>query len=142
MWTLQHTGNILSKTLEKSQSKSGWNWGSPEWSVSAHWKGHASHQKTVLPNQTWVHSPAHSKANLLTPGFGEGKCSVYCRVPSKESRATRAQNTQTYLMSFSKAFLKARWGRWRGRRVTGYVISSCTSLWLVDGEVTGRCHRG
>lgn len=31
----------------------------------------------VLLNQTWVHSPAHNKANLLTPGCGEGKWSVY-----------------------------------------------------------------
>lgn len=28
----------------------------------------------------------HSKANPLTLGCGEGKCSVYCRVPSKESK--------------------------------------------------------
>ena len=27
-----------------------------------------------------------SKANLLTLGCGEGKCSVYCRASSKESR--------------------------------------------------------
>ena len=39
----------------------------------------------MLPNQTWVHSPAHSKANLLTPGCGEGKYSVYFRAPSKEN---------------------------------------------------------
>lgn len=35
----------------------------------------------VLPNQTWVHFPGHSKVSLLTAGCGEGKCSVYCRVP-------------------------------------------------------------
>ena len=28
-------------------------------------------------NQTWVLSPTHSKANLLTLGCGEGKCSIY-----------------------------------------------------------------
>ena len=27
-----------------------------------------------------------SKTNLLTPGCGEGKYSVYCRVPSKENK--------------------------------------------------------
>ena len=37
----------------------------------------------------------------------------------------------------SKAFLKARWG-WDG----GGGFTSCTVLWLADGEVTGRCHRG
>ena len=44
----------------------------------------------VLPNQTWVHLPTRSKANLLTPGCGEGKCSVYCRAPSKEYRQLEA----------------------------------------------------
>ena len=33
----------------------------------------------LLPNQIWVHSPIHSKANLLTPVCGDGKCSVYCK---------------------------------------------------------------
>lgn len=40
----------------------------------------------MLLNQTWVHLPRHSKANLLTLGHGEGKCNVYCKVPSQESR--------------------------------------------------------
>ena len=40
----------------------------------------------ALPNQTWVHLPASSKGNILTPGCGEGRRSVYCRAPSKESR--------------------------------------------------------
>ena len=35
----------------------------------------------MLLNQTWVHSPTCSKANLLTPGCGEGKCSIYCKAP-------------------------------------------------------------
>ena len=42
--------------------------------------------------------------------------------------------TPNSLKDFSKAFLKARWGR----GVPGYVISSCTILWLVDVEVTGQ----
>ena len=41
---------------------------------------------TVSLNQTWVHVPNCNKAHLLTPGCSEGKCNVYCRVPSKESR--------------------------------------------------------
>ena len=40
-----------------------------------------------LLNKPWVCLPGCSEANLLTLGCGEGKCSVYCRVPSKESRA-------------------------------------------------------
>ena len=40
---------------------------------------------------------------------------------------------------FQKSMFK---GRVIGRgAVTGYVISLCTVLWLVDGEVTGWCHR-
>ena len=35
----------------------------------------------------------HSKANLLTRSFGEGKCSDYCKAPDKESGATNAQKT-------------------------------------------------
>ena len=38
--------------------------------------------------------------------------------------------TPNSLKGFSKAFLKAR----GGRGVLGYVISSCTILWLVDGD--------
>lgn len=26
--------------------------------------------------------------------------------------------------------------------VAGSVISACMVLWLVDGEITGQCHRG
>ena len=37
----------------------------------------------MLPNQTWVCSPI-SKANLLTPGHGQGKHSVSC---SHEARS-------------------------------------------------------
>ena len=40
----------------------------------------------LLLNLAWVCLPTWSKDNLLTPGCGDGKCSVYCRAPSKESR--------------------------------------------------------
>ena len=40
----------------------------------------------MLPNETWVHLSACSEANLLTLGCGERKCSINCRVLSKESR--------------------------------------------------------
>ena len=36
--------------------------------------------------KTWVCLPTCSKANLLTLGSSDGKCSIYCRAPSKESR--------------------------------------------------------
>ena len=51
--------------------------------------------------------PIHSKTNLPIPDFGEGKCSMYYRAPSKEFRAASAQNTQNSPMDFKKAFLKA-----------------------------------
>jgi len=35
--------------------------------------------------QTQVCSLFHSKANLRTPGYGEGMYSVYCRAPNKEN---------------------------------------------------------
>ena len=83
----------------------------------------------VLPNQTWVLSPTCSKANLLTPpDCGEGKCSVYCKVPDKESGTASTQKSPSSQLGFSKAFLKAR----RGGGVLGYVISSHTILcWLM-----------
>lgn len=45
----------------------------------------------VLLNQTWIHCPSHSKANLLIPGGGEGKCSVYYKALDKESGASDAE---------------------------------------------------
>ena len=39
----------------------------------------------LLPNQTCLCSHLHSKANLLTLGYSEGKYSIYCRAPSKEN---------------------------------------------------------
>ena len=53
----------------------------------------------LLQNQIWVCSPTHSKANLLTLGCGEGRCSIYCRVSSKEYRLNS-------LMAFREVFLK------------------------------------
>ena len=43
--------------------------------------------ESLLLNQNWAHhSPACSKVNLSTLGCGEGKHSVYCKAPGKESR--------------------------------------------------------
>lgn len=39
----------------------------------------------LLLNKIWVCLPMRIKANLLTLNCGEGKCSVYCKTPSKES---------------------------------------------------------
>ena len=45
---------------------------------------------TLILSQTWICLPMHSKANLMTPGCGEGKCSVYCRAAREEPRAAGA----------------------------------------------------
>ena len=46
-----------------------------------------------LLNPAWICSPAAQQANLLTPGHGKGKFSVYCRAPSKQKQAAHAQKT-------------------------------------------------
>ena len=48
----------------------------------------------LLPNQTGIHSSMHLKANLPTPGCGEGKRNICYRAPSKEFRTASAENTQ------------------------------------------------
>ena len=40
----------------------------------------------LLQNQTWVHLPSLSKANMLTSDSGERKHGLCCRAPSKENR--------------------------------------------------------
>ena len=88
----------------------------------------------LLPNQTWVYLPVHNKASLLTSGFDEVKCSVYCRVPSKKYRATKCLKDPNSLKAFIEGFLKTGWG------VVQYMISSWTSFWLIGYKVTGSQH--
>lgn len=57
----------------------GWKWGK-KWNQREDW---GQRRKNIvllnLGSWTWVHSPMHHKANLLTWGCGEGKHSIYCR---------------------------------------------------------------
>ena len=53
------------------------------------------HGPGLFLSQSWVCSPTGSKANLLTPSCGEGKCSICCNMPDKESRTGRAQKART-----------------------------------------------
>ena len=75
----------------------------------------------MLANKTWVHSPTCSKANLLTLGCGEGKCKVYCRAPSKESRQLTLKRPE-----LSDGFQRKVFKDWVRERVAGYTVSSWT----------------
>lgn len=60
-------------------------------------------------NQICVCLPVCSEANLLTLGCGEAKCSVYCKVPDKESGTAKFKKPKLEL-GFRKALSKARLG--------------------------------
>ena len=77
----------------------------------------------MLLNQTWVHLPTCSKANLLTPGYSEGKCDIFCREPSKESKAASAQNTRSPQWISRKTFYLFTFNE-------SYYIPSCITYFL------------
>ena len=62
----------------------------------------------LLSNQMGP-SPSHSKAGLLTSGCGEEKCSVYCRVPSKEFRTASVQKGQNSLWISGRHLTTTNW---------------------------------
>ena len=55
-------------------------------------------KRSYVTKRTWVHSPA----NPLAPGCSKGKCSVYCRMPSKAARQLMGQKIQTFRERFLK----------------------------------------
>ena len=65
-------------------------------------------------NQTWVHSPLQRKVNLLTLGCGEGKCGIYCRASSKESRQLVLESPELLEGSQGKLFKDRMRKRERG----------------------------
>ena len=69
---------------------------------------------------------SHSKTNLVVPGCGEGKCSIYCKAPRKEYRRLIFKRPDIS-SGFQESILK---GKMR-ERVSGCMISSCTVLWLM-----------
>ena len=80
----------------------------------------------LLPNQTWVPLPACGEASLLTSGWGEGKYSIYCRVPNKENGQLMLKRSE-----LPNGF---QGGGFKGsvrEGALGCVISSCTILGLV-----------
>ena len=60
-----------------------------------------------------AHLPC-SKVNLLTPGYGEGKYSVYCRHQARSKGSSCSEDLNS-LMVFREAFLKAIFGGEGGR---------------------------
>ena len=58
-------------------------------------------------SQTWVLLPTYSKANLLTPGHGEGTCSFMAKASTRRGMAC-AQTSQTAQRVSAKHILKAR----------------------------------
>ena len=89
----------------------------------------------LLPNQTRVPLPIHSNARLLTAGCGEGKWSVYCRMPKQGVQVNGAQKSWTL-----KGFQRKVFKDWVRERVAVHVIGSWTFFWLVDDEVTRSRH--
>ena len=87
---------------------------------------------TMLPNGVCAQctvKPNHPKHQSLE------QRRVYCRaVPEQVSHAPPPPQTLSSLKGFSKAVLKARWESGG----PGYVIRSCTDLWLSDVEITGQ----
>ena len=61
---------------------------------------------------------------------------VYCKAPSKENRHLMLKRPKP-LDGFQGRVFKDS----VRERVPGCAISSCTVLWLADGEVTGWCFR-
>ena len=90
----------------------------------------------MLWDQTWVHLPTHSKTNLLTLGCDGGKCSIYCRAPSKESRQLEELKRPELPDGFQGEVFKDR----VREGSLGYVISVWTFFSLAGGEVTGNKH--
>lgn len=71
-----------------------------------------------------------SKANLLTPVCGEGKHSIFCRMPSSENgqlMLKRSELPDNFEGRDFKVSVK--------EGVTGYSISLCSILRLVGNEV-------
>ena len=89
----------------------------------------------MLPNQTWVCLSTCSKANLLTLGCGEGKCSVYCMEPSKESRQLVLKRPEL-CDGFQRKVLKDR----VREGDCGVCDKLWTFFWLVGGKVSGSQH--
>ena len=83
----------------------------------------------VLPNQTWVCSLECNKANLLTPGCGEGKYNLYCRAPSTEKGQLKLKGPE-----LPNGFQERDFKGTVRERTAGCMISCAQFLdWLASG---------
>ena len=89
-------------------------------------------KRALLPNHTWVHWPMCRKANRLTLGCGEGKCSIYFRCETKRIGGSCSEDPN-YPMAFGEGALMAVWGR--GCRVYDQLMHSSWIGWH-QGEVS------
>ena len=88
------------------------------------------HTHSVSVTETNLDLLAHSKVNLLTPGCGEGKYSVYCRVPNKENAWLMLK-----IPKLSDNFEGRSFKGSMRKGASGRMISMCTILRLVGIKV-------
>ena len=97
---------------------------------------HVNHgaQIKVSLIQTQVYSPACGKANLLTPGHDEGKCSLYCEGCQYKDSGLCSKTLNSW-KGFSKTVLKARWRR---RVCDQFVVSNSLNGWWWGNRIVSR----
>ena len=125
--------------------------------INSYWgiyEGYSSGRRKLIPDgrseikflkndHYWIklgsaHPLVCSKANLLTLGCREGKCSIYYAAPSKDFRQLVLKRPKLP-NGFRERILKTGWGREEGREVGG-VWSAGRHSSEVDGEVVGGQH--
>lgn len=82
----------------------------------------------LLPNQIWGCSNALSKANLLTPGHCEAKCTIYCRGQARSPDSSCLKNLASPVV-FRGRFLKTGW-----RRVSYGVYDQVLGILLIGWQ--------
>ena len=84
---------------------------------------------TIRFPSTQYDSSTHTKTNLLTQAYDEGKHSIYCRFQAGSPGSLKTPNS---VMIFREMVLNTGWGRgW------GVCDRLMDVFWLDDGEVIG-----
>ena len=102
--------------------------------ADSHWSTRrvGAWEAPVLPNQTRFHVPMRGKASLLTPGCGEGKCSINCKSANTSRTGGLCFKNPKLPEGFQQSNFKGQ-VREGGRRVCDQLVHNS----LADGEVTG-----